>query len=383
MASLMPANSQEPIAKPIRRVLILKFGGMGEALLARSLVEHLRQRHSDMTFDFLVEKRTLETMKCGSDGNVLIYAPRTDGAGRALSILRQIRRRRYDAVIDFEQCSMLTAAFARATSIPYRIGFIPADGGPRTRFFTHGVTLREENSMWKGFLQLGRMLDPSLPESLSTVPLPYSDELQRWRNEWWRTNLGQQAGPVVALHLGVGPSAQYRRWPLECFSELAARLTRNGGAVVLTGAKDEETLISDFKKMFRGPVVEAVNLDQLAHTAAILERCDLLVSNDTGVMHLGAAMGTPTVGLYGASNPAWWAPVGSRSTYVYETSQICSPCINSYQRHIPKSCTAPVEGACMRDIRVEDVLQAARRVVRTGWLDSIKVDTGVMVSLQS
>jgi len=368
LAGMLPVSEGKPIEKPIHRILILKFGGMGEAILARSLVEHLRIRNPGMTFDFLVEARTLEAMACGSQDNALVYHPRSDGARRAVAILMKIRSRHYDAIVDFEPRSTLTASFAWATSIPIRIGFVPPESGPRIRFFTHSVPLREEESMWSCFLQIGRLLDPTLPRVLQTVPLPYSSEARVWRDQWWGTNFRDHAGPVVALHLGVGPSAQYRRWPVERFAELATRLFQNNIAVLLTGAKGEQTLISAFKKSFRGIFVEALDLGKLEYTAALLQRCDLLVSADTGIMHLAAAMAVPTVGLFGPNTPKCWAPVGPFATYVYPTRQPCSPCINSYRRQIPQSCTASVEGACMRDIGVVDVLEAARTVIQGDWL---------------
>jgi ADP-heptose:LPS heptosyltransferase len=95
---------------------------------------------------------------------------------------------------------------------------------------------------------------------------------------------------VVALHLGVGPSAQYRRWPVERFAELATRLLRKNVAVLLTGAKDEQSLISVFRSTFRGKSVEASDLGSLEYTAALLQKCNLMISADTGIMHLAAAM---------------------------------------------------------------------------------------------
>ena len=315
-------------------------------------------------------------MTRGSRGRVFLYSPGVDGMGKALATLLKIRACRYDAVLDFEQHSLLTAAFARASSVPVRVGFVPPapdPPGPRGRMFTHAIQLREEESMWRAFIRMGRVLDSRLPESLMTVPLPSSSESVAWLNEWWSDNVvPEDQGPVVAMHLGVGPSAQYRRWPTERFVNLANAFTKiqKDVTIVLTGAKSEQSLISDFRSQYSGKSIDASDLGRLSRTAALLERCDLLISNDTGTMHLGAAQGVPTVGLFGASNPVWWSPVGPRATHVYPTRQSCSPCINSYRRHIPEKCTAAQESACMRDITVEDVLDAVKRVVRGSWFDS-------------
>jgi LSD1 subclass zinc finger protein len=371
LAPMLPAVQGGPLSKPPPRVLVLKFGGMGEAVLARSLIEQLRRRNPSVTFDFLVEERTAETMTCGGGRSPLVYRSGADGVKRALELLREIRRRRYGAVMDFEQRSLLTASFMRLTSIPVRVGFVSPEPDPRRRLFTHSVELAEGEPMWNAFTRLGRVLDPQLPEQLMTVPLPYSAETDLWMEKWWSANVGSDPERrTVAIHLGVGPSAQYRRWPVDRFVELAERLRsgRKDLTVILTGDSGEQHLIADFAQRFRGKSIDASNLGGLERTAALLRRCGLLISCDTGIMHLGAAMGIPTVGLFGPNTPACWAPVGPRATYVYATRLSCSPCINSYRRLIPQTCTAPTYGACMSDIGVHEVLRAAQAVVRDDWL---------------
>ena len=370
-APLLPGVNSRPLRELPRRILVLKFGGMGEAVLARSLVERLQERHPSAIFDFLVEKRTVEMMTIGRSGDVFMYSPGTDGIIKALSILKKIRRRRYDAILDFEQHSLLTAAFTRATAIPVRVGFLPSKPNARGQMFTHSIQLQEGELMWNAFVRLGRVLDPDLPVPLMTVPLPVSTESERWFKEWWNANVGiGQRCPVVAMHLGVGPSAQYRRWPVERFADLATVLNsiQPEIIVVLTGAKGERSLFDDFSKRFTGKTIDAADLGGLDRTATLLRHCDLLISGDTGIMHLAAAMGTPTVGLFGPNTPACWAPVGPHAASVYRTDQPCSPCINSYRRLIPGRCIATQDSACMWDISIDNVLNTARSVIQGAWL---------------
>lgn len=370
-AALLPSVKGQPLNEIPRKLLVLKFGGMGEAVLARSLADRLRERSPNISFDFLVEKRTVEMMTCGSQGRVSIYSPGSDGMSKALVLLAEIRKRKYDAILDFEQHSLLTAAFARATSIPIRVGFVPSIASQRGSMFTHPIELREKESMWSSFIRIGKVLDPGLSEKLMTVPLPCSGQADTWLSEWWAAHVTPDArGPVVAMHLGVGPSAQYRRWPTERFVNLARAVSeiKNDVTFVLTGAKGEQSLIGEFRKQYPGRSIDASEIGGLERTAVLLRRCDLLICGDTGIMHLAAAMGTPTVGLFGPNTPVCWAPVGPRATYVYPTRQPCSPCINSYRRQIPETCTSTLQSACMLDITLEDVLKAARTVVYESWL---------------
>ena len=95
--------------------------------------------------------------------------------------------------------------------------------------------------------------------------------------------------------------------------------------IVLTGDHSERPLIDQFKAKYSGHAVDASAISSLERTAVLLRRSDLLITNDTGVMHLGAAMGTPTVAVFGASNPTYWAPVGPRATFVYKTRDTLQP----------------------------------------------------------
>ena len=138
--------------------------------------------------------------------------------------------------------------------------------------------------------------------------------------------------------------------------------------MVPAGTAPERPLIRAFIDQYSGHAVDASESGSLAKTAALLRRCNLLVSNDTGIMHLAAAMGTPTVGLFGPNSPRYWAPIGARATYVYETKVACSPCLNLYANRWPLECANPVKSRCMLDIEVDSVLNAARRVITSPWL---------------
>jgi ADP-heptose:LPS heptosyltransferase len=355
-----------PLLSTPRKILVLKFGGMGEAVLASSLLTSLKERNQFLQIDFLVEGRTSGVMNAAGAGKVYSYLPHKDDLWKAFNILRQVRHARYDAIVDFEQESLLTAAFVRLSGIPVRLGFSPSAPSPRSRLFTHLVQLREDKSMWQLFLQLVRILDPGIPESQQTVPLHYSDHAEAWVKQWRSANgISESGNPLIAMHLGVGPSAQYRRWPMERFLELANILAERlpDMSLILTGSSAEQSLTQSFRSRFRGRSVDASDLGELQHTLALLRHCDLMISGDTGMMHLSAAMGTPTVGLFGPNSSGCWGPVGPRATYVYNTQLACSPCINSYKRQIPEKCTHPQESACMSDISAEDVLQAAVRVM--------------------
>lgn len=153
------------------------------------------------------------------------------------------------------------------------------------------------------------------------------------------------------------------------FVQLAEQIktTVPDALILLSGQAEEEELIAEFKRNYTGRVLDLTALASLQETAAILRRCDLLVSNDGGVMHLGAAMGVPTVGLFGPASPRQWAPRGPRATFVQGHDLPCRPCIRSYRGAPPPRCTNPIVSQCMLEIGVEDVIAVARKVAGP-WL---------------
>jgi ADP-heptose:LPS heptosyltransferase len=369
-AKLMPSPANRPITSPPARVLAVKFGGLGDGVIVRSILEQLHALHPQVRIDVLVDPKSREVMSCASDARVWFYDPQADGVGRAIRLLVGIRRSRYDAALNFEQHSTLAAGFIRAAAIPIRVGLAPPRGRLQEKFLTHSVPWQSGDSVWSATAALVRVLYPALPAHPEALPIPYGPDAGRWASEWLAAQPGGRANHIVAMHLGVGARAQYKKWPLERYVELADRLRDGSGDldILLTGTAAERPLIDNFRTSYGGPAIDGSVAGSIERCAALLDRSDLIVSADTGMMHLGAAMGTPTVGLFGASNSRCWGPVGPRATHLYRTRVSCSPCIDSYLRIIPERCTASSMGICMKEISVDDVIEAARSVIVGGWL---------------
>jgi ADP-heptose:LPS heptosyltransferase len=354
----------DPLASIPRRLLIVKVHGMGDSVLIRLIIEQLRRRHPAMEIGVLAGPATREILTIGTDLHVHLYSQKDLNIRSAYGSLRQLKHAGYDAMLNFEQGSIAGTAFLACTGIPIHIGFVPTGSSPKSIFLTHQVPFDEARSMWQSFLSLARVLDPELTEVAQALTIRLRPETEAWVNDWWQAHIGASEKKVVALHLGCGRGMDYRRWPVENFLALAQKITLAGKPpiILLTGTTLERPLISEFISSFSGRAVNAADLGHIEQTVAILMRCQLLVSVDTGVMHLAAGLGIPTVGLFGPNAPGHWAPLGCRATYVYDTKVTCSPCVNNYQNLMPSRCTNSEQGRCMRDISVESVVAAIGRV---------------------
>jgi heptosyltransferase-2 len=175
-----------------------------------------------------------------------------------------------------------------------------------------------------------------------------------------RAGIDPSRRPLVGLFVGAefGPS---KRWPAERFGETARRLRRlvSGARPVLLAGPSEAPLAADLHRATDGvfPVL-GPNLD-LAGLAGLLAQLDLLVTNDTGPMHLGAAVGTPCVALFGPTDPGRTAPCGDGHRVLYE-NRWCSPC---FRRRCPL-----IHHRCLKDIGVEAVIAASSDILgRAGY----------------
>jgi lipopolysaccharide heptosyltransferase II len=367
----LPNSVESPVPLRVipRRILAVKVHGMGDAVMVRSLLENLRRRRPELEIGVMASPVTREVMSLNSGFKVHNYDQKDLGVIAMARTMTELRRSRYDAVINFEQGSLAGTAFLAASGIPVRIGFLPLNGNAKAAFLTQAVRFQESDSMWTSLIRLVRVLDSGFPPNPSVVPLPLSEEAKQSTRRWLRKNGWTRERRLIVFHIGSGKGQPFRRWPVTKFVELAEHYRANSPdmALVLTGTPYEKQLLDEFLTSYAGNAIDASELGTIERTAAVLTEADLLVSNDTGVMHLGAAMGTPTVGIFGPDTPERYAPVGVRATSVCAKGVPCSPCSNIYRLQVPSDCRSPERIRCLLNVTVEDVVVATRRVVASDW----------------
>jgi heptosyltransferase-2 len=168
----------------------------------------------------------------------------------------------------------------------------------------------------------------------------------------WRQRLGLNAGPrpVVAFAPGaVGPS---KRWPSAYYAELARRLAGEGNDVWVIGGPGEQALAAEISTAAPTHVRDLTGAD-LRNAILALAAAQAAVSNDSGLLHVAAAIGTPAIGIFGPTSPWHWAPLNPIAATIETASTLdCRPC------HKP-TCRLG-HHRCMREIPVEQVAAAAR-----------------------
>jgi histidinol-phosphate phosphatase family protein len=163
--------------------------------------------------------------------------------------------------------------------------------------------------------------------------------------------------PAHALFIGVAPGAAYgtaKRWPVDRFAAAADLLAdRLGATILLFGSAGEASVTRAIREQMRGTVVDLGGRTTLTELTGLLSRCALLLTNDTGTMHLASALRTPCIALFGPTDPSRTGPLGFGHQVLYNPPA-CSPC---RYRH------CPIDHRCMQGLDVEQVVAAAEAIL--------------------
>jgi ADP-heptose:LPS heptosyltransferase len=336
LVALVPrAPKRQPAATP-GSVLFIRPGGIGDAVLLLPAVLQLSRYFPQCCIEVLAETRNAAVFAlCPAVKRVYKYDQPTD--------LLRVLSRYYDLVIDSEQWHRLSAVVARLIRSRMKIGFATNE---RSRMFTAPVFYGQQDHEILSFL---RLLKPLGIDNLSVDPAP-------WLQIPPQVNLPPELKlpldpPFVVLFPGA--SIVERQWGAEAFAALAERLNEAGYSVVLVGAAPDVAAGEVIQRRLPG-AINLIARTSLLQTAAVLNKAVLLVSGDSGVLHLAAGLGVPTLSLFGPGIAAKWAPVGARHC-VIDHHLDCSPCT---QFGTTPPC--PIGARCITEIGVDEVFAAAQ-----------------------
>lgn len=348
-------GKEAPGLSGLRRIAVVKTVAIGDLVVAMPTLAALRDRFAEAHITLVTTPRVRAVVEgCPWVDDILYFD--VFGAHRGLlGLIRfvgELRRRRFDAWIELEHYYRSTTLLGYLCGARVRVGFdIP--GQVRGRLFTLKVHYPTEAHELDAFYSIARAVGVTRPPS-GLLPLPVSPEDEEAVTAWLSDEGVSAERELVVLHTTTSPVAVARRWLDDRWIELAERLFEGCGLMsVLTGAPDDAPGLRALASRAKVPMLVAAGRLTLRQFASLALRAKLVVSLDTGPLHVAAAMGTPTVGLFGPNTPAKWGPYGPLHRAVWAGLD-CAPCTKQYLGLV-SSCA---RDDCMRAITVEDVLSA-------------------------
>jgi ADP-heptose:LPS heptosyltransferase len=347
------------------RVIVAKLRSIGDVVLALPMLGALKELGAEVLFlSGDINRQWLALQPC-IDRVIAVDLKTLWRSPRFFRLLREIRRERADVYVDLTQSSHFASLICRVSNAPVRIGFevLRRDRRYKNMMYTHRVPFHNGQHIIKNYFALLGPLGVTTPPTLSLPALVYSaaDE------EAVRAFIAEVNGDgreMFGVHLsGMIPA---KCWPLPRWAETLESLLSDKRRVVAIGSREEHARIEEVRGMLgrnAGAMVNAAGRFSLSQIFALMKRFRFFLANDGGPMHIAAAMGIPTLGLFGPETPVRYAPYNKRSISLYKgDGMACSPCSRPYLGSWP-TCRRPL---CLERIASSEVLRALDVLVPAG-----------------
>ncbi len=357
-AALRPLRwlQRRPAAAEPKRVLLLRLERIGDLLMVLGAIAGARAAWPDAEIDLAVGSWSLPLARLipgiarvhTADVPWLARDNGGDSWPALIAKARRWRRQGYDLVLNFEP-DIRSNFLAWLTGAPRRYGYWTGGGGA---FLTDALGYQPAQHVSVNAEALiahaaGRVIARRPPADLS-VPQEARARV---------VSLLGTKRPLVGVHVSGGRES--KQWQLDRFAEVARDVARQRqAAIVLTGSEADRPMVQSVRNQLQGTDVATIDLAgrvDLVDLAAVLTHLDLLITGDTGPMHLASAVGTPVVALFGPSDPRRYGPTAARQR-VLRVDLPCSPC--GLVRLPPERCRGHVP-ECMDSIHTAVVVTAA------------------------
>lgn len=336
-------------AVDIKRILVIRPGGLGDMILLQPALQELHAQYPRVRIDLVCERRNEAIASFSScPVTVITYD------AQPLRLLFRLCAGGYDVVLDSEQFHYFSAVMALLSRAPVRIGYKINPG--RNPIYTHLVNYDLAGYEADEFMKLLRPLGIVAPARLAGCLAPPEATLPETMGPLW-LKVYEQGLRLVLVH--VGTSVRHKTWAPEKFVSLVRSLGDLPNTVVgLIGGRGDAGMAEHVAEQVDLPhkVLMLAGRLSLPQTAKVLAKGALFVGGDSGLAHLAAAFGVPSVVMFGPSDAGKWARASER-VVVVKKDMACSPCfIFGYHKHCRTI-------ACMQQVGVAEVLEACRRVM--------------------
>jgi lipopolysaccharide heptosyltransferase I len=331
-------------SKDPERILILKPSSLGDIIHSLPTVAAIRDRFPKAFIGWLVKREWAGILEGHPCLDELLSFP--FDMGSAWPMVQEIRKRRFDLTVDL-QGLLRTGLLGYLSGATDRLGFEAArELSPL--FYTYRVRVDDKNlHAVDRYLLMARELGARTDLKRFDISLTERDQAKVQK----MIKTVSEDQPILAIH--TSSRQEIKRWPPERFAQVADRINQAGwGIPVLTGAEEDVKDIAEIRKRMQTDSIDLSGQTHLMELAALLKMSRLLITNDSGPMHLAAAVGTPVVALFGPTDPRKIGPYGRGHAVLQHTEQ-CPACQTGAKR----------PHRCLEAISVEEVLEAVNSIL--------------------
>lgn len=329
----------------MNKILVMGPAWVGDMILAHSLFKQLKQQHPACHISVAAPAWTLPLIERMPEVSQAIALPFKHGEAALwsrYSLGKQLSQQAFDQAILLTN-SFKSAIVPWAAGIPQRTGYT---GECRYGLVNDRRTLdkRALKKTVERFVALGLATGHALP---ATLPRPHltvdTAQAQALAARW-------QLAPTQTPILGLCPGAEYgeaKRWPAAYYAEVAQSALDAGWQVCLFGSVKDQAVTQTIQALTQQRCIDLAGYTTLSEAIDLMALCDRIVSNDSGLMHMAAALDKPLVAIYGSSDPEHTPPMHPQAVIEY-LGLACSPC---FERSCPRQ-----HLNCLREIKPANII---------------------------
>ena len=346
--------------KPIKTIAVCKFVGLGSIIQATPLLQTLRKNYPKAHIIFITNSSNKELLQHINEVDEIFTI--TDKGFSVLlkssiNTLFRLWKNKPDVYIDLEIYSNFSSVIATMSLSKNRLGFFKNDKMYRKGMYTHMMFFNVKSPVSQTYMQFARLLGAK--NCISELRLNSFNEEEK--NIYTESIKRKLAVNNLEKYIVVNPNASdlrlERRWNIENMIELINKIGNelNEYKVILVGDKGETSYVNKIYAALnsKANVLDSSGKLTITELIVLISNSNLMITNDTGPMHIAFALKTKTVALFGPCSPQQYG--GIENTFTIYKNVYCSPCVHEF---IIPPCNG--DNQCMKKISVEEVFNAAR-----------------------
>lgn len=312
----------------IRKILVIKFGGIGDVLMSTPVLPNLRAYFPDSKIDFLTLIKNRDVLMDNHYiDRVLTYDMKID---KSYDLLRHIRNKGYNLVIDL-YCNPRTAFLTYMTGAKYRVGF-------KFRGRNYAYNIKEKGrggEVHNSDFNLDALVNAGIPIVSKKLNLSVNVVHEEFANKFLNDNNLQNE---FLIGIAVTGGWESKRYKVKDYIELINLISQkyNVKFLIIWGTEEEHKNANEIKSHTNGNVF-LIPDSPIRYLAALIRKCKIIIGNDSGPLHIAGAVEVPALGIYGPTNPKLQGPYGDWNVTVQHEELTCLNC-NLLECHIGNIC---------------------------------------------
>ena len=343
--------------KDIKNVIVIKMGSIGDTLLLIPVLKAIKDVHKDIFLTVVCSKNNYEVLNRYSFIDSLKVFEISKSIKEPFyfsKFMKDVNSRKYDVLMDFELWIRISAVVAHFVKTGFKMGF-RTDRQFRHLIFDAAIPQSPNRHEIENYMSLADAIGVSVSDY--KIEFPISDSEKAFVEDLLEKERFGSDNLILFHPWSSGYRGHLKQWKIENFIDLAKILIEKGYWIGITGTQNNDVEAQDIVKVCPDKVVSFCGRLSLGETAYLIKKSRLLITVNTGIMHLGAALNHPMIVLHGPAGVLRWGPVGSSNVINIESDFDCAPCLNLGFEYKCKN------GGCMDAIKVETVAQKVHEVV--------------------